>query len=172
MNKHKKKYFDIKKRKEKVQHIKSKYVYYPFYDTENNSPINRYRLWTKYRDECVKNNFKYVSFKEYGKILHQLGDKIQNELLTNPDGVNFKGFKVKLNFYRKDLMDLVILDFKPRYTKKDIINLKCWTLHRNEDLFKKSKKLKKEGVINDYTFSIRQKQSKHILKDLNFFNDF
>ena len=174
MNKHFEKYNTLKKKKDVGRaSIRNKYTYFPFYETETNSPINRYRLWVKYRESCIKNRIKYVDFKTYGKVLHQIGKNFLKILTTDPDGIRFKAFKLRTEFFKDESLKKMNVTFKPRYKKKDIFSIKMWTINQSENLRKELMRLEKEGLINDYTFTrMGNATLKKILNKLDFFDDF
>ncbi len=174
MNKHFEKYNILKKKKDVGRaSIRNKYTYFPFYETETNSPINRYRMWVRYRDNCIKNGFKYVDFKTYGKVLHKIGKNFLEELTTNPVGIVFKAFKLRTEFFKDESLKKINVTFKSRYRKKEILSIKMWTIIQSETLRKELIKLEKEGIINNYTFTkMGNSTLKRILNKLDFFDDF
>jgi hypothetical protein len=177
MNKHSEKYKVIKKKVDVGRaSIKKKYTYFPFYDMENNSPILRYKMWTKYRDKCIVKGYKYLDFKEYGKVLHKIGHNIFETLLNDPNGVNFKYFKIRLEFYKptkKRTYVEPILMYYPRAKKKAIFKARNWKIFIGDTFKKELQKRIKNKTIESFNYSlVRPYSGKHILKTLDLFDDF
>ena len=174
MNKHSEKYKTLKKKKDVGRaSIRNRYTYFPFYDVENNSPINRYRMWVRYREDCIKKDYKYFDFKTYGKILHKMGKNFLKVLTTDPDGIRFKPFKLRVEFFKDKTLNKMNVTYKPRSKKRNIMSFKMWTIIQSETLRKEILRLEKEGSINDYTFTrMGNSTLKRLLKNADFFDDF
>ena len=143
---------------------------------ENNSPILRYKMWTKYRDKCIAKGYKYLDFKEYGKVLHKIGHNIFETLLNDPNGVNFKYFKIRLEFYKptkKRTYVEPILMYYPRAKKKAIFKARNWKIFIGDTFKKELQKRIKNKTIESFNYSlVRPYSGKHILKTLDLFDDF
>lgn len=163
------KYLEIQKKKDLPNNkmsIRNRFTYYPLYDVDKNSYIRRYRMWMKYREKCIDNNRPYVNVKQYGKILYKMSDQIKNILMTDPDGVLFSTFKLKIVIERNVPTITVISRIKQ---KKGIFFANNWKLLTNR-LFKDLiiKNYKKNKLVN-FQKNKRPSKTKQIL---DLFNDF
>lgn len=150
--------------------IRNRFTYFPLYDVERNSFIRRYRLWAAYRDKCIADGKKYVSCSDYAKIINKIGQNIEDVLLTDPDGVRFRMFKLKMIFTGgfKGVESLYPA-FVVRKTqkKKDAYSSKHWSIKPNYQLLKRAEK-----VENKMDFRRMFSREGSLAKKLDIFDDF
>lgn len=177
MNKHSEKYNTVKKKVDVGRaSIKKKYTYLPFYDMENNSAINRYRMWIKYRDKCISKGHKYLDFKQYGKVLHKIGHNIFEKLLSDSEGVRFKYFKLRLEFYKpvkKTTYIEPILMYYPKVKKRQIFKASNWKIFIGDSFKKELNSRIKNKTLESFNYNlVKHTKGNHILKNLDLFDDF
>lgn len=160
-------YYKLEKRITKVGRIKNKYTYHAFYDTPRNSPINRYRLWNKYRKKCKEDGKKAVTFKEYGYIIHNIDAKITEEIIKDPDGVIFPHFNLKLVFRILDKKRRLDIDLVAKSKKKVINSVFHWGIILNDSV---KKRLAKE-ITNHLNYKSKHEPRRPELI-LDIFDDF
>jgi hypothetical protein len=154
-------------------HVKNRFTYYPLYDTEKNSYIKRYRLWAKYRDKCIKDGRKYVSCKDYAKILKKIGDRIEDTLLEDPNGVNFGHFTLKQSFKKTGTLTPKI-DLVNNSKKSGGLKYNSWAFRVTDSYTDRLNKLIKDKKINEFDYNILEfkKIRRDFEKKLDIFNDF
>jgi len=153
--------------------IKNRFTYYALYDTKKNSYIKRYRLWCKYRDKCIADGRKYVSCKDYAKIIRKIGDRIENVLIEDPNGVNFGHFILKQSFKKKtDLKPSVSLISNSKISGG--LNYGCWKFRVSEPYYDKLSQLLKDKKISEFDYNVLdfKRLNKALEKQLDIFNDF
>lgn len=153
--------------------IKNNFTYYPLYDIHKNSFIKRYQLWTKYRDECIKNNRKYVSCKDYAKILKKMGERVQNCILEDPNGVNFGPFTLKQSFKKSKNFESKVL-MKSKKNPSGTLKLGSWDFRPIDSHSEKIYKRLKDNKISEYDYTVNDFKILNISleKQLDIFNDF
>lgn len=172
-----KNYYDIKKKKDIATHVKFKnrFVHYPLYDTANNSYIHRYKMWAKYRDKCKTKGVKYIDCKNFAKVIRLIGKKIEETIMTDPEGVVFKHFKIRQEFYRvlgkKNYLEPV-MKYYTRSKKKNSLTLKSWKILPSDSYNLRLNNALKEGKIKDYDFNKSTFEKRLKLTDLDLFDDF
>lgn len=130
--------------------IRNRYTYFPLYDVDKNSYIRRYRLWVKYREKCKAEKRPFVDCKMYSKILAEINDSIQEELITNPDGVQFKNFSLQVVIQDRFLPTLYL---KSKIKKKNTFNVKSWLIIAHKSLRTKINIKMKQKKLLDFSKS-------------------
>ena len=155
-------------------YVKNNFTYYPLYDIHKNSYIKRYRMWTKYRDECIKNGRKYVSCKDYAKILRKIGEKIEIHLLEDPNGVNLGSFTLKQSFKKsKNFAPKIILKSNSK-SGSGTLKYGYWDFRPTESYIKKLYKRLKDNKMSEYDYDVYDFKLLNVSleKKLDIFNDF
>ena len=149
--------------------IKNRYTYYPLYDVDKNSYIRRYRMWVKYRDKCITENKQFVSCKEYGKIINKIGERIQDNLLIDPDGVVFKHFILRIEIFNRKY---IILNIIKKTGKNGLTNFNRWGVNINRLFKEKIYVLLKTNKLIDFKVNRKIYNINKIKKGLDIFDDF
>jgi len=177
--KYSKDYYNIKKKKDITTHVKFKnrFVHYPLYDTAKDSHIRKYQMWAKYRDFCNSKGFKVIEYKDFGKILRLIGNKIEDVIINEPEGVVFKHFKIRQEFFRslinkKKNYLKPVLAYYPKSKKKNSLSLNSWRIFPSNGYRIRIEKALKEGKIRDYDYYKSRQTKKIKLTDFDLFNDF
>ena len=159
------------------KHLKNKYTYYPLYDINKNSYIKRYRLWCKYRDKCIEKGKRYVSCKDYAKILNAVGRKVKKTIMEDPNGVNFRSFVLKQAFKKSTINKQTLVPFIHLVKKNkriEIMSFNSWEFVPVESYSKELDDKIKNRIINEFNYEVvyRKFVNDSFGKQMDIFNDF
>lgn len=166
--------------KEERSIIRNKYTYFPLYDTDKNSFMRRYHLWMKYRDYCVKNNRKVIDVHTFSKIITKSLGRVKEYLVTDPDGVKFYNFKLKVAlakiptkdnyFFILDKSYIPVIKIESNYKKRKQFSIKYWKFIPEYRLRVKIMNHFKENSDKMFDYEILSMYKNSV--NLDFFNDF
>lgn len=163
---------------EATKKIKNEYIYYPFYDTKNNSFIKRYRLWVKYKKACASYNVEPIGLKEFKSVILKINSRIPDIILDDVDGINIFGLKLSLYFVKthsvktRDIVHSMlypIIKIRSAPKTKKIFRASDWILFADSSFLKK---IKSKEITYLNKFEIIGKHGKENINYYDMFNDF